>query len=268
MQTFAEQLIAARKAKGMTQEVLAQAVNVARNTISSWERGRTVPDIEVVHRLSDVLGADFALSAEEQSAASAAETEPADQPVPDVEAQDLEEEQSAAPSRGGMRRWSGKTWIAVGVAALACVAALIFLLIPRNSAPADGGEPFNVEYYRQETPNDPEHAWISFENEVWQKDGDNKTYQRYNLVLCEKNGIGYNVARVDVEMEGKGGSVMKSTLDGDDLRAYEIDPNIPPYGTITIPGGFPVGEFPRVGATVYGSDTTGKPLTFYSLIEF
>ena len=44
MQTFSEQLIAARTAKGMTQEALAQAVSVTRSTISSWERGRFAVD--------------------------------------------------------------------------------------------------------------------------------------------------------------------------------------------------------------------------------
>lgn len=52
MQTFGEQLAAARRAKGMTQEALSQAADVARNTISSWERGRTVPDIDMVRKLS------------------------------------------------------------------------------------------------------------------------------------------------------------------------------------------------------------------------
>ena len=48
MPNFADQLTAARKAAGMTQEQLADAVHVARNTISSWERGRTQPDLDTL----------------------------------------------------------------------------------------------------------------------------------------------------------------------------------------------------------------------------
>ena len=59
MATFAEQLTAARKAAGMTQEELSAAVHVARNTISNWEHGRTEPDLNTLRLLGQVLHADF-----------------------------------------------------------------------------------------------------------------------------------------------------------------------------------------------------------------
>ena len=59
MATFAEQLTAARKAAGMTQEELSAAVHVARNTISNWEHGRTEPDLDTLRLLGQVLHADF-----------------------------------------------------------------------------------------------------------------------------------------------------------------------------------------------------------------
>ena len=54
MSSFADQLTTARKAAGMTQEQLADMVHVARNTISSWERGRTQPDLDTL-RLSSAF---------------------------------------------------------------------------------------------------------------------------------------------------------------------------------------------------------------------
>lgn len=59
MTTLAEQLSAARKAAGMTQEELSTAVHVARNTISSWEHGRTQPDLETLRLLGQILHSDF-----------------------------------------------------------------------------------------------------------------------------------------------------------------------------------------------------------------
>ena len=59
MATFAEQLTAARKAAGMTQEELAGAVHVTRTTISSWERGRTRPDVDTLRLISGTLNWDF-----------------------------------------------------------------------------------------------------------------------------------------------------------------------------------------------------------------
>ncbi len=79
MAAFAEQLTAARKAAHMTQEQLADAVHVARNTISSWEHGRTQPDVETLRRLMQVLHVDFmndASVAQASGSNDAADAEP------------------------------------------------------------------------------------------------------------------------------------------------------------------------------------------------
>lgn len=50
--TFAEELAALRKERHITQEQLANEMNVSRTTISRWEMGKALPDIETVKRLS------------------------------------------------------------------------------------------------------------------------------------------------------------------------------------------------------------------------
>jgi len=45
-----------RKEKHMTQEVLAQKLNVTAKTISHWENGYTLPDISLLIPLSNILG--------------------------------------------------------------------------------------------------------------------------------------------------------------------------------------------------------------------
>ncbi len=50
----------ARKNKGWSQTRLAEAVNQAQTTISSWERGRTEPSRNDVRRIAQVLGIDVA----------------------------------------------------------------------------------------------------------------------------------------------------------------------------------------------------------------
>lgn len=59
MKTFSEQLLAARKASGLTQEQLAEQMNVSRPMISHWETGRTMPDLDTIKRLSQLLGYNF-----------------------------------------------------------------------------------------------------------------------------------------------------------------------------------------------------------------
>ena len=44
-----------RKSRGLSQEELAIKVNVVRQTISKWEQGLSVPDSEMLIRISEVL---------------------------------------------------------------------------------------------------------------------------------------------------------------------------------------------------------------------
>ncbi len=45
-----------RTEKGITQEALAEKINVTRQTVSSWETGRTQPDIEMLELLAKTFG--------------------------------------------------------------------------------------------------------------------------------------------------------------------------------------------------------------------
>ncbi len=48
-----------RKEKGLTQEQLAEKMYVDRRTVSRWETGSNMPDLEVLVRLSEFYGADL-----------------------------------------------------------------------------------------------------------------------------------------------------------------------------------------------------------------
>ena len=52
---FGNRLKAARKAKGMTQTDLGKAVNVTKGTVSSWETGMRLPNINTLVQLADLL---------------------------------------------------------------------------------------------------------------------------------------------------------------------------------------------------------------------
>ena len=52
---FSENLKTLRKQKGYTQEELAARLNVVRQTVSKWEKGLSVPDAELLLRLSEIL---------------------------------------------------------------------------------------------------------------------------------------------------------------------------------------------------------------------
>ena len=53
---FSEKLLTLRKAKGMTQEELADKLEVSRQSISKWESGQSVPELEKIVALSTIFG--------------------------------------------------------------------------------------------------------------------------------------------------------------------------------------------------------------------
>ena len=48
-----------RKEKGMTQEQLAEQLSVARRTVSRWETGSNMPDLDILIELSDLYDVDL-----------------------------------------------------------------------------------------------------------------------------------------------------------------------------------------------------------------
>lgn len=53
---FADKLIELRKKNGMTQEELAEHMNVSRQSVSKWEGAQSVPDLDKVLKLSKLFG--------------------------------------------------------------------------------------------------------------------------------------------------------------------------------------------------------------------
>ena len=54
--SIAANIQATRQAAGLTQEQLAEAVGVSRQTVAKWEYGETSPDLEHAAALADALG--------------------------------------------------------------------------------------------------------------------------------------------------------------------------------------------------------------------
>ena len=54
--SFAENLVELRKYHDFSQEELADMIGVSRQTLSKYETGESLPDIEKCKRLADVFG--------------------------------------------------------------------------------------------------------------------------------------------------------------------------------------------------------------------
>lgn len=103
---FHEKLYDLRRKAGMTQQDLAEKLNVSRQAVSRWEMGTAMPEIDNLVAISDVLGASL------------------DELLRDREEQ--AETETAEPPEKGPRYWDfvpKKWWIFA-------VAVLVLRLIP------------------------------------------------------------------------------------------------------------------------------------------
>ena len=54
--TLAEQILALRTQMGLSQEDLAEQLGVSRQSVSKWETGQSVPDLDKLIKLADLFG--------------------------------------------------------------------------------------------------------------------------------------------------------------------------------------------------------------------
>lgn len=273
MQSIGERISAARKAKGMTQEELATLLNVSRPTISHWENGRILPDVEMLNALSKVLDTNFFL--EEQAPAMAEEAEDAAQtPIQAEEAQSQADEPAARPAR--------RKGLFIGLAALALVAigvCLFFLLRdePKNlpaASPEQTAETDLMAYYARkvsEAAPAQGQAYLTIEpreNPVRPSriPESERPMWMYEFVVRATNDIAFTVKEiVMIEITEPPFTPIPTTLTPQ--TAYWSSATLTQETPEFFNGGMPVQAIQGVAMTVTGTDANGNELTFYGLVE-
>ena len=180
MQSLGEKIRQARREKGLTQEQLAQALFVSRQTVSNWENGKTEPDYQTLVRLSQELGMEI-VRAEETPAEAPPETPP--------------EEPARQRDEGKARRL--RPWLA---AAAAAALALALGLALRPSPGRRSG--YTVEWFQQEAADVPDQAFIRIYTKaalpvaVKQQTAESTPVWEYNLFIREENGVDVTVSEL------------------------------------------------------------------------
>ena len=110
-----------RKEKGFSQEQLAVRLHIVRQTVSKWEQGLSVPDAEMLVRVSEVLEVPVA-----DLLGKTAGEEPRDS-TPDSIASELQKLNELLASQAAAQAERRKKLLAVLVAAAAALLAILFL---------------------------------------------------------------------------------------------------------------------------------------------
>ena len=261
MASIGEQIRDARKAKGITQDALAEAMNVSRQAVSHWETNRTMPDAETLIRLSKVLEHSFEAASAVQPAAEAPENPPEEtvQPAPVSPA-------GETPT-AAVRPPRGKAPYIIGAAVLAvivlCVCLFAVLALTGKSTPKEraykykssfDGETYTIERFQQETPNGQGKAYLRVNPSLTVSRGENFDYWIFEIKYHEMNGI-----------EDKENT--EQIFTASDIRAFGLDPEIPAYGDWSYQGGLPVQDIAiGVGVLLRGTDANGASLAFTAYI--
>ena len=170
MQSLGEKIRQARREKGLTQEQLAQALFVSRQTVSNWENGKTEPDYQTLVRLSQELGMEIVR----------AEETPAEAPP---------EESARQRDEGKARRL--RLWLAAAAAA-ALALALGLALLPSPGRRSG----YTVEWFQQEAADVPDQAFVRIYTKaalpvaIKQQTAESTPVWEYNLLIRADNGVG------------------------------------------------------------------------------
>ena len=124
-----ENIAALRKRQGMTQQTLADAIFVTRQTVSKWEKNLSVPDADVLVRLADALDVSV------QSLLGQPEAEAPAKPSDVAAALSCINEQLAIQNRRRRRIWKAVAWL---LAAFAAFNVLLLVLGYAATAQFDG----------------------------------------------------------------------------------------------------------------------------------
>ncbi len=260
MPSFAEKLLDARNAAHMTQEELAAAIGVTRTTVSSWENGRTQPNLQDLQRLYQVLGRNFS-------------DESGKAPAGPAEAGNASADAPAAQKR---KKWQIPALCAV-LAVLAVCAVLWLVLRPRaaetNLPPAvkvaadqltlKEPEKYTVSWFKEGNVRAEGEPWLVFSPSVkvdTQSQSDPFWY--YKLGFTEAAGHSFTLDWVNEYIFWAEDEYHMETVPAANVWKDENKEEWE-YG-----GGMPVQDILCSGFLVVGHDAQGHPISFRSYVDF
>lgn len=206
MESLGQRIRNARKAKSMTQEQLASALYVSRQTVSGWENDRSEPDYETLMRIMKLLDVNVGQKAEEdageasmpaESEAVSAETvfkepeKPTEQSEKPCSQTEIQPKDRTAQKRKLFL--SRKTaFIAVALAGF----LFVMLYVPHIGKDKSG---YTVEWFQQPQQREEGKAYIAFTTHttlpvpIEQQTAETTPTWNYTIYVKEQNGVGVTI---------------------------------------------------------------------------
>lgn len=254
-QPLNEALRQSRKAKGYTQEQLAQLLHVSRQTISNWETGRASPDYELLKQLSILLETPL-------STLLGVEEEPSAPPPVETVAEPAVEEAIPEPVSAPKKRWLRP----VLICAFVLLAGLMAFLLTRPEPYPEC--PYAIQWFQQAdeaVEGQPFVTLATMENPVKRSGyNDESTYNwEYHLILHEKNGLSFTVDHLESYYFWGDGQWRMVETPGARLMTGLSQPILRANTTrILTMQDTSEGPFTGVGLLLHGADAAGNPLAF------
>lgn len=126
--TLGEKILSLRTARGMSQDDLAEKLEVSRQSVSKWETGQSTPDLDKIIRLADLFGVSVDELVREEE-----RPQPPEPPQPQVVYVEREKKQDMSPVQklGMIMEVSGAALAVIGLmgAPLLIWAALALVIL-------------------------------------------------------------------------------------------------------------------------------------------
>ena len=188
MNDLGQKIRQARRVKGLTQEQLADAMHVSRQTISHWENNRTLPDYLLLCELAKTLETDVVAFLQELPAGPEAEEAEAAEALP---AEDAEE--TALPDPAPVKRRPSLRQL------LLIAAALLVLLVGTGTVVCLRSQPepsiYTAAWFMEQPPAAENAAFLHtycLESPIQarQRRPDATPMYQFSIYIREENGVG------------------------------------------------------------------------------
>lgn len=288
-ETFSAKLISARRAKNMTQEQLAAAIGMTRQGVSNWERDRTIPDLEGLRKLTEVLDCDFFEAAGLKNSDSSelpkdeAPQEPIRKACAQAEPNAAEQPRPVESVPTVKRSFSLRALTLTFLSGVALALVIALLIVPLFKTKTQSFQPFrdptgkdtqeNISRFRAAgvpIPGKP-FVYISFSENpcLLEENGEfpDGVGWVYTAYLTEYNGCPFHMTSYTQYLFTSETEATRWKYTTEDFNSWWGDSEIAARGQKVIPSGMPWQDMVGVGIKVTGTDENGEELTFYGFMD-